>query len=218
MGKDPWSMRSDELEVRVTTDPADIARFLRARGRRVIFGTYASSARIAEAQALSRVPRFDLVVADEAHRVAGITTRGNAKERDIRVVLDGERIRARRRLFATATPRVYGPAARGRFADREDIEFVSMDDPEHFGVQAHELWFRRAVELKRLVDYRLLVAFFLGFGSGSSAAVRLMSCVSHSLSSISPSMRKDIEAPGKAGASTTSPMNDRPAWVGFTNS
>ena len=155
--RDVWQVHPDELGVRVTTDPADIAAFLKGKGRRVIFGTYASSARIAEAQADASVPAFDLVVADEAHRVAGITSRGNARQRDTKVVLDGERIRSGRRLFATATPRVYGPANRAMVENLEDVEFASMDDVEHFGVQAHRLWFKRAVELGRLVDYRLSV-------------------------------------------------------------
>ncbi len=69
--RDEWRVRADELGVPVTTDPAAIAAFLRGPGRRVVFATYASSARIAEAQADSTVPAFDLVVADEAHRIAG---------------------------------------------------------------------------------------------------------------------------------------------------
>ncbi len=157
VGKDEWRVRSDELGTPVTTDPDLIAAFLRGPGRRVVFGTYASSARVAEAQDQADVPPFDLVVADEAHRVAGITSREVTADRDLRVVLDAARIRARRRLFATATPRVYGPAALGRLANREDIELNSMDDKERFGEVAHQLWFRQAVDLGVLVDYRLMV-------------------------------------------------------------
>ena len=68
---DEWRVRADELGVPVTTDPDAIASFLRGPGRRVVFATYASSARIAEAQADATIPAFDLVVADEAHRIAG---------------------------------------------------------------------------------------------------------------------------------------------------
>ena len=45
------------------------------------------------------VPRFDLVVADEAHRCAGSASPG------FRTVLNNEAIRTDRRLFMTATPR-----------------------------------------------------------------------------------------------------------------
>ena len=49
---------------------SEIAAFLRRRsGPRVVFATYQSSPQIADAFALGRVPAFDLVVADEAHRV-----------------------------------------------------------------------------------------------------------------------------------------------------
>ncbi len=64
---------TSELGVPVTTDPHDIAAFLRRRsGSRVVFSTYQSSPQIAAAFAVGRVPAFDLVIADEAHRVAGV--------------------------------------------------------------------------------------------------------------------------------------------------
>ena len=153
---DEWRVRADELGVPVTTDPEAIAAFLRGPGRRVVFATYASSARIAKAQADSTIPAFDLVVADEAHRIAGVVNTGVHRERDLRVVLDAERIRARRRLFATATPRVYGHATRGSLKDLEDVEVASMDDEALFGPVAHRLWFRQAVELDVLTDYELV--------------------------------------------------------------
>ena len=153
---DEWLVRADELGVPVTTDPSAIAAFLRGAGRRVIFATYASSARVAEAQVDTTVPDFDLVVADEAHRIAGVINLGVHHDRDHRVVLDAERIRAARRLFATATPRVYGRATRRRFDDQEDIEVASMDDETLFGSVAHQLWFREAVDLDVLTDYELV--------------------------------------------------------------
>ena len=63
-----------------------------------------------------------------------------------------------RRLFATATPRLYGPAAKAR-AELEgaDVEIASMDDEAVFGPVAHRLTFRSAVEQGILVDYELVV-------------------------------------------------------------
>jgi superfamily II DNA or RNA helicase len=153
---DEWRVRVDELGVPVTTDPSAIAAFLRGPGRRVVFATYASSARIAEAQADATVPAFDLIVADEAHRIAGVVNAGVHLERDLRVVLDADRIRASRRLFTTATPRVFGRATRSRFEDLEDVEVASMDDEALFGPVAHRLWFRAAVDLGVLTDYELV--------------------------------------------------------------
>jgi predicted helicase len=155
---DEWRVRADELGVPVTTDPEAIAAFLRGPGRRVVFATYASSGRVAEAQTDATVPAFDLVVADEAHRITGVVNTGVHLERDLRVVLDEDRIRARRRLFATATPRVYGSAMRRRFDDLADVVIASMDDEAMFGPVAHRLWFRQAVELEVLTDYELVAA------------------------------------------------------------
>ena len=62
-----------DLGVMVTTDPAEIRKFLRQRRRRpaVVFATYQSSDRIASAQA-GTTKNFDLVICDEAHRLAEI--------------------------------------------------------------------------------------------------------------------------------------------------
>lgn len=142
--------RATDLGVPVTADPATIAAFLRGGGRRVVFATYQSSARIAEAMSAEEVPVFDLVIADEAHRLAAATDRSFA------TVLDGSRIRARRRLFATATPRILTSALRRRAAE-EDLEVVSMDDPAIFGEIAHRLSFGQAIAEDLLADYRVVV-------------------------------------------------------------
>lgn len=102
---DELEERAADLGVPVTTDPARIAAFLAGSGRRVIFATYQSSPQIAAAMNDPSVPVFDLVVADEAHRLVAGTDRAFA------TVLDENRIRARRRLFATATPRYLADSA-----------------------------------------------------------------------------------------------------------
>jgi predicted helicase len=89
-----------ELGFPVTTDPTAIVRFQRRRSRRVVFSTYQSSPKIAEAFR-QQIPGFDLAIADEAHRCAGNPGGG------FQTILDPGEIRARRRLFMTATPRYY---------------------------------------------------------------------------------------------------------------
>jgi superfamily II DNA or RNA helicase len=158
VGRDEISVRAADLGVPVTTDPAEIATFLRDDGRRVVFATYQSSERIADAQADPSVPAFDLVVADEAHKLAGVRASADLVQRDLRVVLDDGLIRADRRVFATATPRLYGPAAKARLeVDGADVEIAFMDDETVFGPVAHRLSFRSAVEQGILVDYELVV-------------------------------------------------------------
>jgi predicted helicase len=90
-----------ELPFPVSNDVAQIAHFLKHDRDHVIFSTYQSSPLIAAAQKNHHVPRFDLVIADEAHRCAG--------KSDIvfATVLDDGQIKSERRLFTTATPRVY---------------------------------------------------------------------------------------------------------------
>ena len=153
-GDDSTHVSPGEIGSKPTTDPAEIAVFLKSKGPYVVFGTYTSSARIATAQKKAGVPAFDLVVADEAHRIAGAVGKADKEERAQRVVLDEKGIRAERRLFATATPRVYGGDKK---KDGEEIVLESMDDPTRFGEEVYKLTFQQAVDLKRLVPYKLLV-------------------------------------------------------------
>ncbi|MEB3064777.1 DEAD/DEAH box helicase [[Mycobacterium] zoologicum] len=140
-----------ELGLPVTTDPGEIAAFLRKRAApRVVFSTYQSSPRIAEAFALGRVPAFDLIVADEAHRCAG------PQSSNFSAVLDGDRIRAHRRLFMTATPR-YFTGRVVKAAGDEDLEVASMDDETTFGLVFHRLGFSEAISRKLLTDYQVAI-------------------------------------------------------------
>ena len=142
---------TSELGVPVTTDPHDIAAFLRRRsGPGVVFSTYQSSPQVAAAFAVGRVPAFDLVVADEAHRVAGI------ESSDFATVLDPKAIRARRRLFMTATPRCFTGRVI-REAKEAEFEYASMDDESKFGRVFHRLGFSEAIKRKLLTDYQVAV-------------------------------------------------------------
>jgi hypothetical protein len=116
----------------------------------VVFATYQSSPQIAKAFELGLVPAFDLVIADEAHRCAGPVSS------DFATVLDSAKIKAKRRLFMTATPKVYSESIK-RAAKEEDFEYASMDDREKFGEVFHKLGFSQAIERKLLTDYQVAV-------------------------------------------------------------
>jgi predicted helicase len=118
--------RTSDLGFPVTTHPDATAGFLAQETRQVVFSTYQSSTRVAEAQQRRGTPEFDLVVADEAHRCAGRV--GG----EFATVLDGASIRSRRRLFMTATPRYYTGRVL-REAREADLEVASMDDEQVFG-------------------------------------------------------------------------------------
>jgi superfamily II DNA or RNA helicase len=148
-GGDEFIEHTAELGLPVTTEPDAIAAFLRRRGRRVVFATYQSSPRIAAAYK-GRAPGFDLTVADEAHRCAGRVGT------EFTTILDAAKIRSKRRLFMTATPRYYTPRLR-REAGVLDVEVASMDDEAVFGPVLHRLSFGEAIERDLLSDYQVVV-------------------------------------------------------------
>src|SRR5579884_786843 len=146
----PVSSTSD-LGLPVTTDPEKIAAFLRRRsGPLVVFATYQSSPEIAKAFKLGRVPAFDLAIADEAHRCAA------SHSSEFATILDKEKIKAHRRLFMTATPRIYSAHVL-KTAKEAGYEFASMDDEDKFGKVFHRLTFHEAIERKLLTDYQVAI-------------------------------------------------------------
>ncbi len=161
-GEDALIESTAELGVPVTTNLGEIRSFLRKPRERpsVVFCTYQSSDLIAEAQK-SRAQVFDLVLADEAHRCAG------AKAGLFATVLDAGKIKAKRRLFATATPRYFTPQVR-KLAKNRNHELTSMDDQSQFGPIFHELNFAEAIKRRLLADYQVVV-----FGVTDQEARRL---------------------------------------------
>ncbi len=142
-----------ELEIPVTTDPTAISKALqvtRSDGMTVVFSTYHSLAIVEQAQD-NGAPPFDIVLCDEAHKTTGIERPGD-KTSPFVLVHDGNRIRASKRLYMTATPRLYTQGARARAANH-DIEVYSMDDRDTYGPEFHRLPFSAAVGKNLLSDY-----------------------------------------------------------------
>ncbi len=147
-----------DVPIPVTTDPAalchEMAHRRRAQGLTVVFATYQSLPTVADAQRLG-VDEFDLVICDEAHRSTGVTLAGEDESNFVRVH-DGGYLRAARRLYMTATPRIFTDAVKDK-ADEHSAELVSMDDEATFGPEFHRLSFGDAVERGLLTDYKVLV-------------------------------------------------------------
>ncbi len=122
---------------------------------RVIFATYQSVSVIEQAQSEHGLPEFDLIVCDEAHRTTGVTFAGEDQSNFVKVH-NNDKIRGRKRIYMTATPRIYGENARSK-AREADAILASMDDPELFGDVLFHHGFARAVESKILTDYRVIV-------------------------------------------------------------
>ena len=156
-GKNTEDVPIQELEIPVTTDPSKISEALQetdAEGMTVVFCTYHSLPLVELAQA-EGAPAFDLILCDEAHRTTGIDAPGDNTSPFV-LVHDAERIRAEKRLYMTATPRLYTEGAKAKAA-RHDIEVFSMDDPTIYGPEFHRLPFSRAVERNLLSDYKVVI-------------------------------------------------------------
>ncbi len=120
----------------------------------VVFSTYQSIDAVAQAQKTG-LPEFDLIVCDEAHRTTGVTLSGEDESHFVKVH-DASFIRGRKRLYMTATPRIYGDEAKTKARDAE-AEVCSMDDAAVFGPELHRLGFGEAVGKSLLSDYKVLV-------------------------------------------------------------
>ena len=151
-----------ELDLPVTTDPRHIAAGLQQTADdalTVVFCTYQSLELVAQAQE-DGAPDFDLVVADEAHRTTGADNPArpgkDAGTSPFQLVHDQQRVRANKRLYATATPRLYTESAKKR-ASRQEMTIYSMDDEAVYGPEFHRMTFSDAVEGGWLTDYRVAI-------------------------------------------------------------
>ena len=146
-----------ELEIPVTTDHADISEALQKTDdttMQVVFCTY-HSLPIVEAAQDAGAPPFDMILCDEAHRTTGVEHPDDTTSPFV-LVHNADRIRAKKRLYMTATSRLYTEGAKVKAA-RHDREVYSMDDPETYGPEFHRLPFSRAVEQDLLSDYKVVV-------------------------------------------------------------
>ncbi|KAB1984645.1 DEAD/DEAH box helicase [Streptomyces triticiradicis] len=123
-------------------------------GLTVVFSTYQSIATISAAQKKG-LARFDLILCDEAHRTTGVTLSGHDESAFVRVH-DDSFIGADRRLYMTATPRVYNDDTK-QDAKGAQAAVASMDDETKYGPEFHRLGFGKAVEQGLLTDYKVLI-------------------------------------------------------------
>jgi predicted helicase len=123
-------------------------------GLLVVFSTYQSIEAVAKAQK-SGLPPFDLIICDEAHRTTGVTLTGEDESAFVKVH-DANFLLGKKRLYMTATPRIYGDDAKSK-AKELSAEIASMDNVEQFGHELHRLGFGEAVGKSLLSDYKVLV-------------------------------------------------------------
>lgn len=119
----------------------------------VIVSTYHSIEVVAEAQR-NGMPSFDLIIADEAHRTTGIAQGDEASY--YHKVHDENLVSGVRRLYMTATPRVFVPRVKEKLED-QGFDFYTMDDESIYGEEFFRYGFGQAVDAGFLSDYRVLV-------------------------------------------------------------
>lgn len=119
-----------------------------------VFSTYQSIEKVSEMQKATGF-HFDLMICDEAHRTTGVKLSGE-DESYFTKVHDNSFIQADKRLYMTATPRVYGSAVKEKAKDADAL-LCSMDDESIYGPEFHCLTFGDAVNQKLLTDYKVLI-------------------------------------------------------------
>ena len=129
-------------------------------GLTVIFSTYQSIEVIAKAQkalekANPKYAQFDLIICDEAHRTTGVTL-AEEDESSFVKVHNNDFIKAKKRLYMTATPRLYDDNTKSRAAQAEAV-LCSMDKVEQYGEEIYRIGFGEAVEKDLLTDYKVLI-------------------------------------------------------------
>lgn len=155
-----------DLALPASTDVKDIISQFQSikknghKGMTVVFSTYQSIDVISKAQkALEKsdvgIEQFDLIICDEAHRTTGVTISGE-DESAFTKVHDNKFLKAKKRLYMTATPRLYSDDAKSKAA-QADAVLCSMDDASLFGEEIHRIGFGEAVDNDLLTDYKVLI-------------------------------------------------------------
>lgn len=120
----------------------------------VVFSTFQSIQVVSDAQKLG-LPAFDLIICDEAHRTTGMVEQGRQEEASEFVkVHDNTIINGKKRIYMTATPRIYGDRA-VRIANADSYIVSSMDDESVFGSEFYHMFFGRAIDEGLLSDYKV---------------------------------------------------------------
>ena len=157
--EDLLEIKKSDLVIPATVDAQHLSQKLGSirdpKAMCVIFATYHSIHVISEAQKKHQLPDFDLIIADEAHR----TTGSNLLETDSThfvKVHDQDFLKGRKRLYMTATPRIYSDSAKSS-ADQRDTTLASMDDPKLYGKVLYNYSFAQAIRDGLLSDYQIII-------------------------------------------------------------
>ncbi|MFP6198181.1 type ISP restriction/modification enzyme [Helicobacter pylori] len=159
--EDNDDIKFSELPIKPSTRLEDILsvceKAQKENKRFIIFSTYQSALRIKEAQEAG-LGKIDLIICDEAHRTVGAMYSSNERDDKNAFTLchSDENIKATKRLYMTATPKVYSESSKAKAKEKDNVIY-SMDDEEIFGEEIYTLNFSQAIALDLLTDYKVII-------------------------------------------------------------
>ncbi|GAA7454827.1 DEAD/DEAH box helicase family protein [Helicobacter pylori] len=159
--EDNDDIKFSELPIKASTRLEDILsayeKAQKENKRFIIFSTYQSALRIKEAQEAG-LNGIDLIICDEAHRTVGAMYSSNERDDKNAFTLchSDEHIKAKKRLYMTATPKVYSESSKAKAKESDNVIY-SMDDADTFGEEIYTLNFERAIALDLLTDYKVII-------------------------------------------------------------
>ncbi|GHQ62997.1 hypothetical protein VN0390_08690 [Helicobacter pylori] len=159
--EDNDDIKFSELPLKPSTRLEDILsvyeKAQKENKRFIIFSTYQSALRIKEAQEAG-LGGIDLIICDEAHRTVGAMYSTNERDDKNAFTLchSDENIKAKKRLYMTATPKVYSESSKAKAKEKDNVIY-SMDDEEIFGEEIYTLNFEKAIALDLLTDYKVII-------------------------------------------------------------
>ena len=149
--QDSANIQLYDLDSFVTEEPEAIRSFIKTKSERnkIIFSTYQSFQKIIDAYE-EELPQIDLAICDEAHRTASINFGAFSLIHN-----DVNKMKIQRRLYMTATPRVYSQTIKKNIEESGNLLF-DMSDEDTYGKEIYRMSFAEAIELGILVDYQIV--------------------------------------------------------------
>ncbi|MFJ8597046.1 Helicase associated domain protein [Streptomyces sp. NPDC093598] len=146
------SLRGDDVTFPNTTDVEELVDWVRPFDKVTVFATYASlGLGTLERAHQAGLPGWDLIVVDEAHRTSGRLGKPWA------VVHDNTRIPALRRLYMTATPRLWQLGEDSERGAPGELVASMDDDPDGpFGARCYTLTLSEAIDRGICAPYQVV--------------------------------------------------------------
>ncbi|UNE54939.1 DEAD/DEAH box helicase [Bartonella machadoae] len=157
--EDAADFNASDLVLPATTDAKELAskaNKISSDVMTVVFSTYHSIQVISDAQKNYDLPEFDLIICDEAHRTTGAVLGTDNSESEFVKVHDNSIVQGKKRLYMTATPKIFTDNAKKQ-ANEINAVLASMDDEELYGKTLYTYTFSKAVQNDLLAPYKIIV-------------------------------------------------------------